>query len=42
MADRGECKHAGPKNAAGLIWCEKKNRYVTGEERPTCEDWEAK
>ena len=41
MADRGECKHAGDKNELGLIWCGKKNRYVTGNERPTCNDWEA-
>lgn len=37
-----DCKHAGDKNAQGLLWCNKKNRYVSGDEseKDNCEDYE--
>jgi len=35
-----DCKYAGEENAAGQIWCEKKNIYVSGEEGDHCSDYE--
>lgn len=35
-----DCIHAGEENAAGQIWCEKKNIYVSAEEAETCEFYE--
>ena len=35
-----DCKHAGDKNAAGMIWCAKKNIYVSGTEKDHCADYE--
>jgi len=34
-----DCKYAGEKNAAGQIWCSKKNLYVSGKEKETCVDY---
>lgn len=35
-----DCKYAGEKNAAGQIWCNKKNIYVSGTEKNSCPDYE--
>ncbi|MFW9920896.1 MAG: hypothetical protein ACFFED_14950 [Candidatus Thorarchaeota archaeon] len=32
-----DCKYAGETNPQGLIWCGKKNIYVSGKEKETCE-----
>ncbi len=37
-----DCEFAGEVNAQGLIWCEKKNVYVSGKEKETCEDYKKK
>lgn len=34
-----DCKYAGEKNAAGQVWCSKKNIYVSGTEKDTCADY---
>ena len=38
----GKCIHAGDRNSQGLLWCNKKNRYVSGDdaEKDHCEDYE--
>ncbi len=35
-----DCKHIGKANAQGLLWCKKKNIYVTANEKDTCPDYE--
>ncbi|MFW9825162.1 MAG: hypothetical protein ACFFDB_09850 [Promethearchaeota archaeon] len=37
---KSDCKFAGAENSDGLIWCEKKNIYVTAKEKDTCEYYE--
>jgi hypothetical protein len=37
-----DCKYAGDVNPEGLMWCKKKNIYVTGQEKDTCPDYEKK
>ena len=37
-----DCVFAGEVNDQGLIWCEKKNIYVTGKEKETCEYYKKK
>ena len=34
-----DCEYAGATNSQGMIWCEKKNIYVTGKEKDTCPDY---
>ncbi|MHA1785003.1 MAG: hypothetical protein ACTSVE_07365 [Candidatus Helarchaeota archaeon] len=36
------CKYAELRNSDGMIWCNKKNIYVTGNEEKNCEFFEAK
>ena len=35
-----DCKYAGPIGATGMIRCEKRKIYVTGDERKTCDFYE--
>ncbi|MHA1907282.1 MAG: hypothetical protein ACW98Y_08305 [Candidatus Thorarchaeota archaeon] len=35
-----DCVHAGDANSSGLLWCKKKNIYVSAQERDTCPDYE--
>jgi len=37
-----DCKYAGATNAAGQLWCDKKNIYVSGKESSTCADYDKK
>ncbi|MFX0055196.1 MAG: hypothetical protein ACFFAX_00285 [Promethearchaeota archaeon] len=37
-----DCKYAGGANAQGLVWCEKKNIYVSAKEKDSCEFYEKK
>ena len=37
-----DCEFAGEVNNQGLIWCEKKNLYVSGKEKETCEYYKKK
>jgi hypothetical protein len=37
-----DCKHAEGKNAQGLIWCSKKNIYVSDKAYESCEYYEKK
>jgi hypothetical protein len=37
-----DCIHAGEENSEGLIWCNKKNIYVTAKEKDTCPDYQKK
>jgi hypothetical protein len=33
------CKYSGETNPEGLIWCTKKNIYVSGQEKDSCADF---
>ncbi|MHA2424257.1 MAG: hypothetical protein ACXAEF_05685 [Candidatus Thorarchaeota archaeon] len=35
-----DCKYAGKTNSAGQVWCEKKNIYVSAQEKDSCEFYE--
>lgn len=37
-----DCKFAGDTNPEGLVWCDKKNIYVSGTEKDSCADYEPK
>jgi hypothetical protein len=38
---KSDCKWAkGEPDAAGLFWCDKLGRMVSGAERPSCEHYE--
>ena len=39
---KSDCVFAGEENSDGLVWCEKKNIYVTAKERDTCEFYQPK
>ena len=35
-----DCKYAGATDPNGLVWCEKKNIYVSAKEKDSCEFYE--
>jgi len=37
-----DCVDAGDTNSQGMVWCNKKNCYVTGKEKDTCPDYKKK
>jgi len=37
-----DCVYAGDINPEGLVWCKKKNIYVSGKEKETCQYYEKK
>ena len=37
---KSDCIHAGDENSAGLVWCAKKNIYVSATEKDSCPDYE--
>ncbi len=37
---KSDCKYAGDENSDGLVWCTKKNIYVSAKEKDTCTDYE--
>ncbi|MFW9804225.1 MAG: hypothetical protein ACFFFC_16310 [Candidatus Thorarchaeota archaeon] len=37
-----DCRYAGNTNPQGLVWCEKKNIYVSAKEKDSCEYYEKK
>ena len=39
---KSDCVYAGQENADGLVWCDKKNIYVTAKEKDTFSDYEKK
>ncbi|MEE9379361.1 MAG: hypothetical protein V3V33_15155 [Candidatus Lokiarchaeia archaeon] len=39
---KSDCVFAGTVNSAGLVWCEKKNIYVSAQEKDSCEFYEKK
>jgi len=39
---KSDCVFAGEENSEGLVWCEKKNIYVTAKEKDTCEFYDKK
>ena len=39
---KSDCVFAGEENSEGLIWCEKKNIYVTAKEKDICGDYQKK
>jgi hypothetical protein len=34
-----DCVHAGDSNPQGMVWCKKKNIYVSALEKDTCPDY---
>lgn len=39
---KSDCVFAGEENSDGLVWCEKKNIYVSAKEKDTCPDYDKK
>ena len=37
---KSDCVHAGDENSEGLVWCNKKNIYVSAKEKDTCGDYQ--
>ncbi len=39
MPQGSDCKYAGSLNSIGMVWCEKKQIYVSTKEKDTCPDY---
>ena len=40
MSKLSDCKWAKSDNEQGLVWCDKKNIYVSAKEKDSCEFYE--
>ena len=40
MSKLSDCKYAGDDTEEGLVWCNKKNIYVSAKEKENCPDYE--
>ena len=40
MSKLSDCIHAGEDTDQGMVWCKKKNIYVSAKEKDSCEFYE--